>query len=71
MSKKVKRGYGRLTEDEVRQIKRLHETRFSALRHLGETFYGVGIARGLAEQFGVTERNINHIISGRSWKHVR
>ncbi len=47
----------RLTEDDVREIRRLHR---SGIRN-----------RELAAQFGVGKNNISMIITGATWKHVQ
>ena len=54
----------KLNDDKVHEI-------LTLLRdHAGETVHGRGIARRLAERFGVTAANIRSIGRRETWKHV-
>lgn len=51
------RGYAKLTESEVLEIRRLHES-------------GAAGFRKIARQFGVSATNVKAIVLRQSWKHL-
>jgi hypothetical protein len=58
-------GVAKLTEDDVREIRRLAEGHVSNGRwSTGTTF------RAIARRFGVTPTNVGDIVKGKIWKHV-
>jgi hypothetical protein len=56
-------GVSRLTEEQVREIRRLHALHKGGKSH--EYSYS-----DLAERFGVTRGNIGHIVRRVAWKHI-
>jgi len=56
-------GSAKLTEDNVREIRRLHR--------LKDRRYGSPYTAGrLAKRFGVTQKAVWHIVNGTTWTHV-
>lgn len=55
-------GAAKLTEDNVRSIRARHI--------LGAHYPHEGSTRKLAEEFGISERNLMHIVRRYSWKHI-
>lgn len=58
----------KLTEDQVREIRRLHNP--NVKRGGGKDGPRVGSTRWLAKKYGVHHAQIQGIISGRYWSHV-
>ena len=56
----------KLTEADVRKIKRLHAKKQALVKRLHDK-YG---SKGLAEQFGVHARTIEKVLGHSSWVHV-
>lgn len=52
-----KNSQAKLTESEVQEIRRLHDT-------------GNYLQRELAEKFGVSRPQIGHVVNGKQWGHV-
>jgi len=67
---KFKRGsdlpHSKLTEDDVRMIRSLHEYKKRQVEMLNET---LGI-KALAEKYGVHERTIEKVLSYDGWRHA-
>lgn len=67
---KVKRGsalpHAKLTEDDVRLIRQLHEYKRREIERLNRELS----AKGLAEKFGVHYRTVEKVLMGETWYHV-
>jgi hypothetical protein len=57
-------GAARLTEDDVRAIRRLYRS------HPGGRRKGDHRRDDVARQFGVTGKTVHEIVSGKAWRHV-
>ena len=56
----------KLTEAQVREIRRLYEPAAVRGQHLGRTSN-----REIARRYGVSDAMISYILRGTSWRHVR
>ena len=67
---KVKRGsdlkQSKLNEDQVREMRALHEEYMRTVRDLRDEFS----AKGLARRYGVHVRTVEKVLCGITWSHV-
>jgi hypothetical protein len=67
---KVKRGealpQSKLTEETVKEARKLHEESRQAISDLNDMFS----AKGLAERYGVHVRTMEKALSGITWSHI-
>lgn len=57
----------KLTEDDVRKIRELHDFKISEIKKLNDSLS----AKALAEKFDVHCRTIEKILSYETWTHVK